>query len=61
MIKSEIKRPQYTVIFNQGLGNIILPEIQLVMCRFGGYSEGDTHDPIPNSTVKPLRAYDTLS
>ena len=33
----------------------------MVMCRFGGYREGDTHDPIPNSTVKPLRAYDTMT
>jgi hypothetical protein len=29
--------------------------------RFGGYSKGETRDPIPNSAVKPLRAYDTMT
>ena len=29
--------------------------------RTGGYSKGVPPDPIPNSAVKPFRAYDTLS
>jgi hypothetical protein len=29
--------------------------------RFGGYSERETPEPIPNSTVKPLRAHDTIA
>mgnify|MGYP007000132053 CR=1 len=27
----------------------------------GGFSESETPDPIPNSDVKPLSAYDTAS
>ena len=29
-------------------------------CWPGGYSVGETHDPIPNSNVKPYRADGTL-
>ena len=34
---------------------------KLCAMRFGGYCERDTHEPIPNSTVKPLCAYDTIT
>ena len=43
-----------------GFGLVVF-SITSLFCWFGGYSVGETHDPIPNSNVKPYSANGTTS